>query len=79
MDTTQHTPPPSSLLEPFFDIEELATYLGIPVSTLYDWRVRGLGPRAHRFGKHLKFALSDVQSWIAEQREPDPDPMHDRR
>lgn len=59
-------------LEPLLDISELASYLGVPVSTIYDWRTRGQGPRAHRFGKHLKFTLSDVQSWIAEQRDIEP-------
>ena len=58
-------------LEPFLDIHELAEHLGVPVSTIYDWRTRGLGPRAHRFGKHLKFAESDVREWIQQQREPD--------
>jgi excisionase family DNA binding protein len=52
------------------DVTELATYLGIPVSTIYDWRVHGKGPAAYRFGKHLKFATSDVRSWMAQQREP---------
>ncbi|WP_125099269.1 helix-turn-helix domain-containing protein [Leucobacter chromiireducens] len=72
MDTQHPTPQPPPGLEPLLSIEELATYLGIPISTLYDWRVRGHGPRAHRFGKHLKFALSDVRAWMATQREPEP-------
>ena len=59
-------------LEPLLDVTDLAVYLGVPVSTVYDWRTRGLGPRAYRFGKHLKFALSDVRAWIAQQREPGP-------
>lgn len=63
-------PTPHRSLEPLFDITELADYLGVPVSTLYDWRARGLGPRAYRFGKRLKFALSDVQNWMETQREP---------
>lgn len=25
-------------LEPLFDVGELAAYLGVPVSTFYDWR-----------------------------------------
>ena len=50
-------------------VRELASYLGLPVSTVYDWRVYGKGPVAYRFGKHLKFAVSDVQAWVAEQRE----------
>ena len=71
------TTPPTTLtptdewgLEPLMDVHELASYLGIPISTVYDWRVHGKGPTAYRFGKHLKFAISDVRAWIAEQREP---------
>lgn len=75
MDTT-HTP--HHALEPLLDITELADYLGIPISTLYDWRARGLGPRAYRFGKRLKFALSDVQAWMESQREPE-SPGSDQR
>lgn len=70
-DAPTRVPPDHPGLETFFDITELADYLGIPVATLYDWRTRGLGPVAHRFGKHLKFALTDVQAWVAQQREPD--------
>jgi excisionase family DNA binding protein len=56
------------------DLTELASYLGVPVSTVYDWRVHGKGPSAYRFGKHLKFAISDVRAWMAEQREPSNQP-----
>lgn len=38
-------------LEPLLDVKELAAYLHVPVSTVYDWRTRGFGPRAYRFGK----------------------------
>jgi excisionase family DNA binding protein len=57
-------------LEPLMDVAELASYLGIPVSSVYDWRVHGKGPVAYRFGKHLKFVVSDVRAWMAQQREP---------
>ncbi|UOQ57799.1 helix-turn-helix domain-containing protein [Leucobacter allii] len=56
-------------LEPLLDVQELADYLGIPVSTIYDWRTRGLGPPAYRFGKHLKFAVGDVRNWVEQQRD----------
>ena len=69
-DTPTSTPADDWGLEALMDVHELATYLGIPVSTVYDWRVHGKGPAAYRFGKHLKFAVSDVRAWIAEQREP---------
>jgi excisionase family DNA binding protein len=51
------------------DVAELADYRGVPVSTVYDWRTHGKGPAAYRFGKHLKFAVSDVRAWVAGQRE----------
>lgn len=62
-------------LEPLLDVGELAAYVGVPVSTVYDWRTRGLGPRAYRFGKHLKFAVSDVRLWIEPQREAHEPPV----
>nr|WP_300146155.1 helix-turn-helix domain-containing protein [Propionicimonas sp.] len=57
-------------LVPLMDVAELAAYLGVPVSTVYDWRTRRKGPPAYRFGKHLKFAVADVQAWVEAQREP---------
>lgn len=57
-------------LEPLLDVTELAAYLGVPVSTVYDWRTHGKGPAAYRFGKRLKFAVSDVRAWVTEQRDP---------
>ncbi|MGV8885003.1 MAG: helix-turn-helix domain-containing protein [Microbacteriaceae bacterium] len=65
-------PPPPLDLPPLLDIRELSEYLGVPVSTIYDWRSRGVGPRAYRFGKHLKFAVTDVTEWIEAQRDPSP-------
>ncbi|MRG60825.1 helix-turn-helix domain-containing protein [Agromyces sp. CFH 90414] len=56
-------------LDRLMGITELAAYLGVPVSTVYDWRTHGKGPAAYRFGKHLKFAVADVRAWVAEQRE----------
>ncbi len=56
-------------LEPLMGVEELAEYLGVPVQKIYDWRLAGTAPRAFKFGKRLKFAVSDVQSWLAAHRE----------
>lgn len=69
MSTEQRTADNPWGLEPLLDVGELAAYLGVPVSTVYDWRTRGFGPRAYRFGKHLKFAVSDVRIWIEQQRD----------
>jgi excisionase family DNA binding protein len=59
-------------LEPLLSIDAVADYLGVSVPTIYDWRVSGKGPRAIRVGRHLKFAVSDVQAWVAAQREVAP-------
>jgi excisionase family DNA binding protein len=56
-------------LEPLIGAEELAEWLGIPIQTIYDWRLSGRAPRAHKIGKHLRFALSDVQVWLEERHE----------
>ena len=48
---------------------DLAEYLGLPVATIYDWRTNGLGPVGHRFGKHIKYAVSDVRGWVEAQRD----------
>jgi len=39
-------------LEPLIGVEELAEYLGVPVQTIYDWRLSGKAPRAFKLGKH---------------------------
>ncbi|MFE7844515.1 helix-turn-helix transcriptional regulator [Microbacterium sp. NPDC057407] len=66
-------------LEQLLDINELAAYLRVPVSTIYEWRMKGRAPRAHRYGKHLTFAVSDVRAWVDAQREPEASPLADRR
>ncbi|WPR91436.1 helix-turn-helix domain-containing protein [Microbacterium rhizosphaerae] len=53
------------------DVTEVARHLHVPVSTVYDWRTRGVAPRAYRFGKHLAFAVSDVRTWIEQHHEPE--------
>jgi excisionase family DNA binding protein len=47
-------------LEQLISIEDLAEYLGVPVTTIYDWCLTGHGPCAIRVGRHLKYAISDV-------------------
>lgn len=56
-------------LELMLTIEELSEYLGVPVRTLYDWRLSGRGPRAVHVGRQLRYFISDVQRWLDSQRE----------
>lgn len=59
-------------LDPLLSIEDLAKYLGVPVTTIYDWRVDGKGPCGVRVGRHVKFTQHDVQAWIDAHRESRP-------
>jgi excisionase family DNA binding protein len=43
---------------------EVGDWLGIPVSTLHDWRYQNKGPRAIRMGRHLRYRAQDVEAWI---------------
>jgi predicted DNA-binding transcriptional regulator AlpA len=49
--------------------KELSEYLGIPVNTLYQWRVKGYGPPSRRIGKYVKYAPEEVQAWVNKQPE----------
>lgn len=60
---------PDHGLEPLMSVDDLAEYLGVPVQTIYDWRVAGTAPRAFKFGKRLKFAVADVKEWLAMHQE----------
>ena len=63
---------PASGLVPLMSIEDLADFLGVPVATIYDWRVDGKGPCGVRVGRHVKFTQADVLAWLAAQREVRP-------
>ena len=48
---------------------DLASYFGVPVTTLYAWRYQRLGPPGFRVGKHLRYRQADVEAWIESQLE----------
>lgn len=50
-------------------IDELAAYLGKPKATLYAWRSRGLGPKAIRMGRDLRYRMEEVERWLDSQTE----------
>ena len=53
-----------SLLTPV----DVAKELGIPTSTLANWRYQGLGPRYLHIGRHVRYLVEDVDDWIRTQR-----------
>lgn len=48
---------------PWITREELAERLRVSPSTLAGWAVKKKGPRFARFGRHIRYRLSDVEAW----------------
>ncbi|MGW3371736.1 helix-turn-helix transcriptional regulator [Streptomyces hydrogenans] len=57
------SPPQRSARRPKATAKEVAAFLQVPVSTLYQWRHRGEGPQAVRVGRHLRYDWNDVAAW----------------
>jgi predicted DNA-binding transcriptional regulator AlpA len=49
--------------------EEVSTFLGVPVRTLYQWRYLGTGPKAARVGRHLRYNPAEVLAWFHQQEQ----------
>jgi hypothetical protein len=49
----------------------VAAYLGVPVTTLYQWRTGRIGPDAFRVGRHLRYDPDVVKRWLVEQCQHD--------
>ncbi len=49
--------------------DDVAIFLGVPKSTLYQWRHRGVGLKSARVGRHLRYLEADVLAWLIEQQE----------
>lgn len=55
------------MFDPLLTIDDLALWLGKPRGTLYQWRTRGIGPRAIKVGNDLRYQRSEVEAWLASQ------------
>jgi excisionase family DNA binding protein len=47
-------------------IQEVAKLLKVPVSTIYAWNRRGVGPPHYKVGRKLRYRKSDARKWLAE-------------
>ena len=54
--------PPSC--ERLWTFQDVSQFLGVPVGTLYQWRVRGEGPPAFKLGGHVRFDPDRVRAWL---------------
>jgi excisionase family DNA binding protein len=51
------------VVEPWLDVDAIATHLGVSAITIYRWLESGRIP-AHRVGKLWRFKASEVDSWV---------------
>ena len=47
-------------------VQDVSAFLGVPVSTLHQWRYLGTGPAAFRVGKHLRYDPDVVRRWLVD-------------
>ncbi|GIG03241.1 helix-turn-helix domain-containing protein [Catellatospora citrea] len=57
----------SAVTARLWTVEDVSTYLGVPVETLYTWRKRRYGPPAARVGKYLRYDPDAVRAWFLNQ------------
>ena len=50
--------------ERLWSVEDLSTFLGVPVDTIRGWRTKNYGPRGRRVGKHLRYDPAQVREWF---------------
>ena len=63
----QQTDPDPTYVETLWSIDDLATHLGVPKSTIYGWRTTNYGPPAIKVGKHLRWRPEGVVAWAKKQ------------
>lgn len=51
------------VLEQWLTRKEVAARWQMPESTLAQWPARNKGPKFARFGKHVRYRMSDVKAW----------------
>jgi len=62
----------SSRYRPLLSPDELASYLAVPLATVYRWHSRREGPPGIRVGRHLRYRLDDVDRWLNGRRDERP-------
>jgi len=55
-------------MEPLIGIEEVASYLRVPVATVRKWNHLGTGPRPLKIGRHVRYEPAAVREWLDGRR-----------
>lgn len=48
----------------FLTTKDAAEYLGLQRTTLEAWRCRGGGPKFGKFGRSVRYKLTDLEAWV---------------
>ena len=56
----------------WLSLDSIAEELGVPIRTIYAWRMQGKGPRGYRFGKHIRVRRADFEAWQEGHADPAP-------
>lgn len=67
--TTTNPTPARPKPRPLWSVTDVSEYLGVPVKTIYNWRLEHAGPPCIRVGKHLRFVQDEVVAWVEARRE----------
>jgi predicted DNA-binding transcriptional regulator AlpA len=51
--------------ERLWTVQDVSSFLGVPVKTIYDWRTRRYGPPARKVGRYLRYEPDEVKQWFA--------------
>lgn len=43
--------------------EDVAERFGVPVESVRYWEAKGTGPPSAKFGRHIRYRLTDVEEW----------------
>ncbi len=50
-------------IDRLWTVEDVSTYLGVPIKTLYQWKWRREGPPVRKVGRHLRYDPVAVKAW----------------
>ena len=48
-----------------WSVQDVSSYLGVPVHSIYTLRSAGTGPAGRLIGRRLRFRPQDVRDWVA--------------
>lgn len=51
-------------------VQQLADRYGIPIQTVYVWRMKHAGPRSMKLGSRVFYRLADILAWEETKLDP---------